>query len=490
MTDRHQRINSLKTTTWRVLQIKTILCLLLAMPGMAQAAQCIALPDYRPFGDVGTDDWGKWTDLTDIIFTTQNSFLAVEMVADGSRTLRHRFQPSYEGSPRVRMRGKLPEQRAYRIRQRIFFEPDFDWGGTEEHGKFGFSLSGGSVPTGGSQATDGFSARLVWRGAGDGTAQLALYNYFADKNSRFGIDFPTGFTIPLGEWLDIVTEISMNQNHWSSDGSARVYVNGNLRMERQGIRWWSSGKEPAIDSLTYSAFYGGFDSRWAPDHQTHMRVADVCWEPMNESALAVQSPAVQSPANSQTNVTPVISQIETRFAQNQQFSLRQRVENAREIAQLMRGLTENDQTKWWLDRTDIGYANALLDHQWDSDASPSVNSDLLTQLADSNARIEVALNAASYPQPLTNFGNRLKQESADISLQLATTLMKSAKTRFNQWNCRASSTGWPCSAAASQIAEGFRSQEYLREGPQSSAATAEHAQQVWEASKATLYLLP
>jgi len=490
VTERGNKITLLKIASRRVLRIRTILCLLLAIPGVAQAAQCIALPDYRPFGDIGTDDWDKWTDLDEIIFSAQNSFLAVEMIADGNRTLRHKFQPSYEGSPRVGMRGKLPESRGYRLRQRVFFEHGFDWGGTEEHGKFGFSLSGGSVPTGGSQDTDGFSARLVWRGAGDGTAKLALYNYFADKNNNFGIDFPTGYKIPIGEWVDIVTEISMNTNHWSSDGSARVFINGSLSMEQQGIRWWSSGKEPAIDSLSYSGFYGGFDSRWAPGHETYMRIANVCWEPTNESELAVQTPPALESTGAETYTSPVISQIDTRFAQTQQFSLRQRVENAREIARLMRELTNNDQTMWWLGQTDIDYADALLDYQWESEAIPSLNSNLLIELKNSNTKIEAALNADSYLQPLTSIGNRLKKENAEISLQLSKTLLQAAQTRFNQWNCQPSSTGWPCNSASSHLSEGQRSQINLRIEQRSSVATTEFAQRIWEASKATLYLLP
>ena len=321
---------------------------------------------------------------------------------------------------------------------------------------------------------------------------LALYSYFADKNSSFGIDFPTGYTIPVGEWIDIVTEISMNSNHGASDGSARVYINGNLSMDRQGIRWWSNGKQPAIDSLTYSTFYGGFDSRWAPDYDTYMRIANVCWEPLNESELVVQtSPDLNlDPSYGQSNGSSASAQIETRLAQTHQFSLRQRIENAREISRLMRDLTNNAQTLWWLDRTDIGYANAQLDYQWETSAIPSRDSDLITQLENTNARIEVVLNSASYAQPLTEYGNRLKQENAEISHQLSVALLQVAQTRFNQWNCQINSTGWPCNAASSQLSEGFRSRSYLQKEPQSTATTSAYAQQIWEASKATLYLLP
>lgn len=479
-----------KHTSLRIVQARAILCLLLVLPSLAQAAQCIALPDYRPFGDIGTDDWGRWTDLDRIIFSTQNNFLAVEMIADGNRTLRQRFVPSYQGSPRVRMRGELPHRDAYRLRQRVFFEPGFDWGGSEEHGKFGFSLSGGSIPTGGSQATDGFSARLTWRGSGDGTAKLALYSYFSDKNSRFGIDFPIDYIIPKGEWIDIVIEVSMNTNHWSSDGRARVYVNGNLSMDRSGIKWWSSGKDPVVDSLTYSAFYGGNSPEWSPDHDTYMRIADVCWEPLNEVALVAQTATTSDPKSLHTNETSTQQQIETRFAQVQQLSLRRRVANAREIAKLMHELTKDDQTIWWLNRTDIGYANALLDYQWQTDAIPNRDSDLIIQLENTNARIDVALNAASPTQPLTDYGNRLRQENSDIAYQFSAALLRVAQTQYDRWGCKSHSTNWPCNAAASYMLEGYKSRSYSQEYSQSTEVTTEYAKQVWEFSKSVLYLLP
>ena len=175
--------------------------------------------------------------------------------------------------------------------QSVFFESDFDWGGSNEGGKFGFGVGGGSNPTGGLIQTDGFSLRLHWRGNKDGTARITAYSYAADRaqNLPFGDDYPfEGFTIPTGKWIDITFEIVANSSIDAADGSIRAWVDGELRLLRSNIQWQTSGGQPEIQKFIFATFHGGNDSSWAPSRTNFIRFSDVCWAPVvNTSTSAL-----------------------------------------------------------------------------------------------------------------------------------------------------------------------------------------------------------
>ena len=93
----------------------------------------------------------------------------------------------------------------------IFLEPGWEWGGeVSQGGKLGFGLGGGSVPSGGTIDPSGFTARLMWRGAQDGTAKLGIYSYAADRPERYGEENLFDIDARIGEWMDVIYEISLN----------------------------------------------------------------------------------------------------------------------------------------------------------------------------------------------------------------------------------------------------------------------------------------
>jgi len=241
-------------------------------------ARCLDLSEQESgFGSIDKDNWRTW--LSGVRYSTNGEYLAVERGSDGQQTLRQKFVPASNGSARVLMGRELDPFRTYRLVQSIYFEPDFDWGGEKNQGgKMGFGFGGGTTPSGGDLDTAGFTARLMWKGNRDGTATARIYSYAADRSSKYGEDITLeGFDLPIGEWFTLTTEITANSATNRSDGSVRVWANGQLVVQQESIGWQTSGGAPKVEDLFYAGFYGGNDPTWAPDRTTYMRVADVCW---------------------------------------------------------------------------------------------------------------------------------------------------------------------------------------------------------------------
>jgi hypothetical protein len=240
-------------------------------------ARCLTLPSGASgFGSIDRSAWSSWVD--GVRFVNGPEFLELPGEADGKRALRQRFVPASNGTARVITGADLPEARTYRLVQSVKFESGWDWGGKYEGGKIGFGLSGGSSPTGKIVDTAGFSARMMWRGNGDGTGRMVLYSYAADRPRASGEDFRLEpFEAPIGEWFDLVMEIQMNSSTDSADGRMRAWANGQLLLDEGGVAWQTSGGTPVIDNLYFSTFYGGGTSEWSPGGTTYAQFRDVCW---------------------------------------------------------------------------------------------------------------------------------------------------------------------------------------------------------------------
>ena len=265
--------------------LRIVLAIACLIGARAATADCLALPPGPvPGGGVNQYRLGDWLGL-DAKYLGNGQYLSVELGADGRPNLVQRLVPSSSGSPTVSSRASLPRATTYRLAQSIFLEPGFDWGGSHEGGKLGFGLAGGSAPSGGSYREDGFTARFMWRGNGDGTARVAVYSYAADRtmNLPYGDDYPVeGFDVPVGRWFTLDMELTTNSSWGADDGEVRVRVDGEERLVRPGIAWQSrphgtSSGSPAVDALTYATFYGGNSWAWAPASTTRLRVRDVCW---------------------------------------------------------------------------------------------------------------------------------------------------------------------------------------------------------------------
>jgi len=254
-------------------------------------ARCLQIPNNTiEFGAISTSDWQKWLGSHKI-----NSIGGIEFLELGQDQndyfLRQMLIPSDKGSPRVNFRARVKAKRTYRLSQRIFLEPEFDWGRKNQGGKLGFGFGGGTAPTGGQVKPDGFTARFMWRGNGDDSAHIAVYSYAADRsqNIPYGDDHPLrGFDVPVGEWFTLVMEVESNSHVDSADGSLKAWANGQKLVELEDIHWQSEGDQPAIHQLMFSTFYGGASIDWAPNRPTHIRFTDVCWAPVVEGYSAIQ----------------------------------------------------------------------------------------------------------------------------------------------------------------------------------------------------------
>jgi len=248
-------------------------------PLAEQALQdgCLAIPQRETsFGSITQASIKKW--IPSLRYIINPKFLSLYDDSE-KMSIRQKFQPSGKGSPRVSAQITMSERRTYELTQSLYFEEGFDWGGTVETGKIGFGLAGGSAPTGGKLDKDGFTARLTWKGHGNGTASLGVYVYSSDRSQNLpwgDVFLIEGHKIPVGEWFDTKLVVTMNSAFGESDGSLSLSVNDDVLIWHNNMQWQSQGHSLAIDKLMYSSFYGGSNSQWAPDDTTYARVSDVC----------------------------------------------------------------------------------------------------------------------------------------------------------------------------------------------------------------------
>lgn len=256
-------------------------CLALAVgttPTIETMDHCLPI-QYEPvaFGQVSKEMMRQW--IPDLRYVVNPQHLSVDTGHDNHPAIRQKFEPTNIGTDRVVAAVDIEGQRTYSITQSVLFEDGFDWGGLSESGKFGFGLGGGSAPSGGQTRDDGLSARLIWQGNGDGTADLGVYAYSADRtqNLPYGDVYRVeNFQIPVGEWFRVTLVVTANSTVDASDGSMSVKVGDEVVLWKDGIRWQASGDLPEVDQLIYSTFYGGNSAAWAPDYTTHARFSNVC----------------------------------------------------------------------------------------------------------------------------------------------------------------------------------------------------------------------
>lgn len=251
--------------------------------------QCMAATANTVISTVPTEDQlAEALRVARLDFSENLNYLVVDPTSDQLLSLKQSLSPTERGSTRSQFKAQIPKARTYQLSQRVFLEPGFDWGGRNEGGKLGFGLAGGSAPTGGTVANDGFSARFMWRGNHDGSARLVLYSYAADRdqNRPYGDDHPLeNVTAPTGTWFKVAFELTTNSRAGLADGSLRAWFDGVPALAMDNIQWQSAGSDIGIDALTYSTFYGGSDSSWSPERATYIKYADVCWSTPDQKKL-------------------------------------------------------------------------------------------------------------------------------------------------------------------------------------------------------------
>lgn len=158
---------------------------------------------------------------------------------------------------------------------RFRFEPGFDW---TEGGKLP-GLTGGDSPTGGEASVEGFSARYMWKPEGG----LIVYLYHSEQPDPYGQSLDLGQHLAAGEWHTLKQQVVLN-TPGQADGILRVWVNGQLALDKSDMRWRLDGETWSIDSFYFSTFHGGSDDTYRPARTNHIDFDDVSVEVGTKSA--------------------------------------------------------------------------------------------------------------------------------------------------------------------------------------------------------------
>jgi hypothetical protein len=159
------------------------------------------------------------------------------------------------------------------VRYKLKFAEDFEW---VRGGKLP-GLCGGRCNTGcmSVSGTDGWSARIMWRGGGS----IVQYMYYPDKQNSCGDDFEWSDNFSLGGWHEVKTQVIMNTPGENGadgerDGMVRSWYDGELSLERNDIRFRDIA-ELKIDRFYFSTFFGGSADSWAPSRDVYVYFDDI-----------------------------------------------------------------------------------------------------------------------------------------------------------------------------------------------------------------------
>ncbi len=188
---------------------------------------------------------------------------------NGERALGVRLDDTSSPSTRVGAGANVPSTQTYRFKQRVMFDSGFDWGGTNEGGKLGFGIAGGSAPSGGATAQNGFSSRFMWRANGE----LEAYVYDANTTGS-GTQLSLGVFAPRGQYFNLAMEVTMNSAGGVADGVLRCWYNDDLVLTSSSREWFGTGT-PEIDRFWHFTFHGGNDSTWTPSRVNHVYLTDI-----------------------------------------------------------------------------------------------------------------------------------------------------------------------------------------------------------------------
>jgi len=167
-------------------------------------------------------------------------------------------------------RAHLPASEEATAEYRVRVEEGFDW---TSGGKLP-GLAGGSSPTGGTPDDQGFTARYMWQPEG----ALILYLYHSEQRDVYGDSIDLSSTLVPGRWHTLSQQVVLN-TAGEPDGELRVWVDGELVLERTDMRWRTAGSDWSIDSFYFSSFHGGSSDDYRPDRDNHADFDDFVVEP-------------------------------------------------------------------------------------------------------------------------------------------------------------------------------------------------------------------
>ena len=186
----------------------------------------------------------------------------------------NQFGPTKSGSQAL---VRLPASEGYYLSYRVRFQKGFDFrhggklpGLASGDGKY----SNGVKPVNG----DGWTSRLMW--LEDGKLIPYIYYVGMPKENHWGESWDLGIQLQPEKWYTITQYIRLN-TPGQSNGSYKVWVNGQLVTQRQDMLW-RYGNKGMIDSFIFSSFHGGNTADWAPRWD--------CFADFDDFYLSTQAP--------------------------------------------------------------------------------------------------------------------------------------------------------------------------------------------------------
>lgn len=178
----------------------------------------------------------------------------------GGRGLKATFEGGPRGSERITARHKLGERGLeYTLNYDVKFDHDFQFvKGGKLHG-----LGPDSPITGGrSMQPGGWSARVTFKEEGS----IRSYLYCQNKDGQYGTGVANPhFRFEKGRYYSVSLHVKLNGNASASDGFAHIYVDGDLVVQHDGVRFrGQDGDDTLISQFLFSAFHGGHEPHWAP----------------------------------------------------------------------------------------------------------------------------------------------------------------------------------------------------------------------------------
>lgn len=180
---------------------------------------------------------------------------------NGGAALRATYVPSKKGSERIVVRYPIKPALEYTLNYDVKFEEDFDF----THGGKLHGLGPDEPITGGkSMKPDGWSARVTFAKEGG----VRTYNYHQDLQGQYGDggkNQKKRYRFTKGKWASVSLHVRVNDDLKAKDGFTKLYVDGKLIEERQGMRWRAAGKKDTLIShFLFSTFHGGSSDKWTP----------------------------------------------------------------------------------------------------------------------------------------------------------------------------------------------------------------------------------
>ncbi|MEQ1576456.1 MAG: polysaccharide lyase [Hyphomicrobium sp.] len=160
------------------------------------------------------------------------------------------------------------------LRYSVYLPAGFDFGsGGELPGIFGGK---GYQPASRADGMNGLASRLTWGVDGSGELSLQAPN----ENAR-GVAYPLGtgsFNFRRERWVSIEQETVLN-TPGSADGVARLWVDGDLKIENTGVVWRQDATL-ALSGIVYDVWYGGAGNTSTAPSDTYLALspATISWK--------------------------------------------------------------------------------------------------------------------------------------------------------------------------------------------------------------------